>query len=354
MTRQKFSNYFFRGSTRRSAGSFWHNPSAANYTFRARSLGSMAKVGIYGTLTACTLLYGWDQYEQHKSRVIFNTTKPKGQATLKSTTSVQSDELDDYEFSEDQTLTEYYGKGAMVKVGGGRKEGFRGIIPLPEFLEPSDEVRSSPLDKSAIAHVGIVVEPVEGENNRPLIIGRQSPSGPLPTLMSAIHAGWSQSINPIEGETISSVMEKALQTTVANEAPHISKGTSFDTRVIEDLAIPVEFVDEAIKKAETDLNPVMTFAWDNCMTTKSYTLLQLAKQVDQWASSGQENAPSRKEADAFITGCYDIIDEDIHARGYGVLNNSKIAQELVEFGEITRKIGRNIEKPDVSHFEPPL
>lgn len=320
-----------------------------NAAFQLRTLAKLSKLGVLTTLVGCTLLYGWDQYEQHKTKVTFNTTKPKGQTTLKTTTAIHSKDLDTWDYNKDNNLVQRYGSGTLVKVGGGRKEGFRGVIPLPKWLEASPEVRSTPLDKSAVCHVGIVIEPVKDDKeSRPLIIGRQSPLGPLPTLQSAIDAGWKQFVSPVPGSTVGSVMTKALQTTIANESPHIAKGTSFDTMVITDLAIPVEFVEQAIKSAEEDLNPVMTFAWDNCMTTKSYVLLKLARRVDEWSQSGEKNAPSREKADAFITGCYEIIDVDIHARGYGVLNNGKVAHELADMGKVTKRIGP-IEEDDVEN-----
>jgi hypothetical protein len=163
--------------------------------------------------------------------------------------------------------------------------------------------------------------------------------GPFPTLKAAIAAGWQQFVNPVQGQTVESAMLLALKTTIANEGPHVAKGTSFDTMIIKDLPIPIEFVQIAIKSAEEDLNPLMTFAWDNCMTTKAYALLKIAKQVDQWAQSGVEGAPTRAQADRFITGCFDIIDGDIHGVGNGILNNEKVMALVRQMEPITRRMG---------------
>lgn len=321
---------------------FWTKPrlTSAIPSFQLKCLAKKSKAGLLGALVSCTLLYGWDQYQQHKTRIIFNTNKPKGKVTLETTTTVEADELDTWDYSKEKNLIKRYGSEKMVYVGGGRKEGFRGIIPLPEWMEKSEKVRSSELDKTTVCHVGIVIQPKESdEESLPLIIGRQSPLGPLPTLKYAIAEGWKQFINPVKGCTVTSVMRDALCTTMANESPHIVKGTSFDTTIIRDLAVPIEFVETAIQAAETDLDPVMTFGWNNCLTTQAYALLKLAQQVDEWAKSGLDDAPSREEADAFITGCYEIIHTNIHTRGYGVLNNDIIARELEDLGPITKRIG---------------
>lgn len=333
---------------------FWVNSgrqaSSSSATVQLRVLAKISKVGSLSALVGCTLLYGWDQYEQHKTRVIFNTTKPKGQATLKTTTAVCSEDLDAWEYSEENDLVQRYGSGAMVRIGGGRKEGFRGILSLPGFMESSEEVRSTPLDKAAVCHVGLVIEPADGDKkSRPLLIGRQSPKGPLPTLMSAIQAGWEQFVNPDPTLTVCDVMKQKLQTTIANESPHIAKGTAFDTMVIADLAIPVEFVQAELRHAHHNLSSVMTFVTDNCMTTKSYILLRLVKRVDEWANSGANDAPPREKADAFITGCYEIIAADIHSRGYGVLNNPQVAHQVEESGQVAKKVGRVAKEGPVAH-----
>lgn len=161
-----------------------------------------------------------------------------------------------------------------------------------------------------------------------LIIGRQSPNGPVPTLMSAIEAGVQQYINPVATETIQSVMAKALKTTIANELGHMAGETSFDTEIIKDCAIPIEMVQEAIDHALDKLPDVMTFATENCMSTKSLILLKLSQLVQEWSLSGEANAPSPKQAKAFATGCHTIIAEDIHFIGYGVLNNPTIREEM--------------------------
>lgn len=348
---------FFSDKLETTKYDFWTKfrqaPSSSNATFQLKTLAKLSKAGFFATLVGCTLLYGWDQYEQHKTRVIFDSTKPKGHTTLEKDTALTSKDLDTWDYSKENNLVQRYGPGAMVKIGGGKKEGFRGIIPLPAWLQPSEELRSKPLEVSDVCHVGIVIEPVDGDKeSRPLIIGRQSPMGPLPTLKSAIEAGWKQYTNPTPGLTITSVMTEALKTTIANESPHIAKGTSFDTTVIHDLTIPIEFVEQAIKAAEEDLNPVMTFAWDNCITTKTYVLLKLARSVDEWAESGKEDAPTREKANKFITGCYTIISDDMH-RGYGTLNNAKIAHELEDFGKVTKRIGHDDENKEAKNKSVP-
>ncbi|WP_367607812.1 hypothetical protein [Legionella sp. W05-934-2] len=321
--------------------------------FRMGALNSFAKRGLFAALVGCTGLYMWDQFQQHKSRQILDSATIPGKVTFSHTTAVESKDLNISDYNEGTPLSSIYGKGAQVYVGGGRKEGFRGIVPLPKALQPSDDVRTTPLSNESVAHVGITVAPVD-KGQKPIIVGRQSPLGPMPTLYAAIQAAWNQYTNPVPGETVQSAWNKAMKTTVANEVPHIAKGTSFDTMVIEDMAIPVEFVDDALKKAEQNLNPVMNFAFDNCMTTKSYVLLQLAKRVDQWAESGEKGAPSREQANSFMKGVQEIIKADVHTRGYGVLNNPVITRELEDFSGITARRSQDMRQEEENKPSPDL
>jgi hypothetical protein len=178
--------------------------------------------------------------------MIFNSVRPKGKTTFELTTAVGPEEMDTWGYSKERDLTKRYGSGTMVYVGGGKKEGFRGIIPMPEWWKTPIEQRSNRLGPTELSHVGLVIQPIE-EESRPLIIGRQSPLGPFPTLKAAIAAGWQQFVNPVQGQTVESAMLLALKTTIANEGPHVAKGTSFDTMIIKDLPIPIEFVQIAIK-----------------------------------------------------------------------------------------------------------
>ena len=314
-------------------------------SFQINAFSSVMKVSLGGTLVACAAFVLSDMMKQKQARAAFYTSKPKGKVTFEKSIALSGDDMDSFEFDQENRLSTRYGNNALVKIGGARKEGFEGIV-----TKPSEEKRDSKLKSSSICHVALAVKKADGQDEKPLILGRQSPMGPIPTLYHAIEAGYNQFKNPVEGKTVQSAMIDAMSTKIQNEQPHLVKGTSFDTYVIEDLPIPVEFVDLALERADKDLNPTMTFLWDNCITTKTYLLLDLTQQVHEWSQSGEANAPTKQKSDAFITGCYDIIHKDIKIRGYGVLNNDVLINKLDEVGQVIQQ-GKDLQESVGSVFQ---
>lgn len=298
---------------------------------------NFGKKGVYINLASVAILFVGDRLRQFKNRVVFNQYKPKGKTRYESYTMLTVNDLDTWNYSPDNNLSKKYGDDAKVFIGSACKLGFRDLLPHTIDEHVKDQ-HTAPIDTSKVCHMAIAVKPVTHPEEKMLIIGRQSNQGPWQTLYKAMLEGKKQYIQPDKDQTIVSCVRRGLHTHIQNEVTHMAKGATFDTHLITDLAIPTQYVDQAFLLAEKNLDPVMTFVWNNCITTEVYVLLKIADMVDRWADSKRKDAPSRKEADAFIIGCYETINKSIRARGYGVLNNAKIMTMFKEQSTMTKRI----------------
>ncbi len=111
---------------RRTAVRYFRNHNPGFYgrgmsPFKLNLLSSLAKKGGKATLVGATMLYGWDQFKQYENRILFKSLESGSHTSLITDTAIDIEDMDEWDYSSENNLVIRFGKGTMVRVGGGRK-----------------------------------------------------------------------------------------------------------------------------------------------------------------------------------------------------------------------------------------
>lgn len=296
--------------------------------FNFKMLRSFASLGLYGCLLGSAYLFFDDLSTQWENRDEFCHNAPKqSHVDLSINHGVAAQDMLDTDFK--GSLEAQESNDLFYYIGIAQKDAFRGLFEVPgsEKNTPTP-TREDPLPPENLNHLAIVFESAN-KKHRPLILGRQSAKGPVPTLMEAFKATYYQLVNASSEKSAREVFNENIAAHIENERQHLASGTSFDTTVIKSVKVPKALADQALKKTQEALPTVMNFASENCMTTTAFYLLTLCEEIAQ-ASKDGSYLLTTTDVDNFKAGTYELINKATFRYGYGVFNNDRVVNLMKE------------------------